>query len=109
MKAVKGNKVYTIGESQQKFYVDNGFDILDEEGRITAYGRGKTVPFGEYMELKAECERVKKEKEEICTECEELRERLEACKGTAGREASGKKEPETHGGQKESRRREAAV
>ena len=41
MKAVKGNKVYTIDEMQKNFYTDSGFDILDDEGRVIAYGRGK--------------------------------------------------------------------
>mgnify|MGYP000242539251 FL=1 len=49
MRAVKGNKEYTIDESQQKSYQDAGFDIVGDDGRVTAYGRGKTVPFDEYM------------------------------------------------------------
>ena len=52
MKAVKGNKVYTIDEIQKKFYEESGFDILDDDGNVIAYGKGKTVPYGEYMALK---------------------------------------------------------
>lgn len=71
MRAVKGNKVYTIDETQKKFYEENGFDILDDAGKVIAYGRGKTVPYGEY-------EALKKEKEALEQETKELRERLEA-------------------------------
>lgn len=58
MRAVKGNKEYMIDESQTKFYQDSGFDIV-EDGKIIAYGRGKTVPYGEYIALKEENEVLK--------------------------------------------------
>lgn len=61
MKAVKGNKEYTITQTEKKAYQDRGFDILDDAGKVIAYGRGKTVPYGEHAELKAELEAVKKE------------------------------------------------
>lgn len=61
MKAVKGNKEYTITQTEKKAYQDRGFDILDDVGEVIAYGRGKTVPYGEFAELKAELEAVKKE------------------------------------------------
>lgn len=61
MKAVKGNKEYTITQTEKKAYQDRGFDILDNVGGVIAYGRGKTVPYGEHAELKAELEAVKKE------------------------------------------------
>lgn len=55
MKAVKGNKEYSIGESQQKGYQDAGFDIYDDGGALIAYGRGKTVPYGDYVALEKKC------------------------------------------------------
>ena len=58
MRAVKGNKEYTIDESQQKFYQDGGFDILDETGKILAYGRGKTVAYEDYVMAVREIERL---------------------------------------------------
>ena len=61
MRAVKGNKEYTIDESQQKSYQDAGFDIVGDDGRVTAYGRGKTVPFDEYMKAVKENEALKAE------------------------------------------------
>lgn len=59
MRAVKGNKVYTIEEAQKKFYLDAGFDIIGETGETVAYGRGKTVPYGEYEAVKKELEELK--------------------------------------------------
>lgn len=60
MKAVKGNKEYSISENQQKFYQDNGYDIKDSNGSTVAYGKGKTVPYGEYMALIEENELLHK-------------------------------------------------
>lgn len=57
MKAVKGNKEYTIDETQKKQYQDAGFDIM-EEGEVIAYGRGKTVPYDDYMKAVKEIERL---------------------------------------------------
>ena len=45
MKAVKGNKVYTIDDKVKKRYQDDGYDITDDSGNVVAYGRGKTVPY----------------------------------------------------------------
>lgn len=59
MRAVKGNKVYTIDESQKSHYQDAGFDIVDDDGEIVAYGKGKTVSYDEYEALKAENEALK--------------------------------------------------
>ncbi len=59
MRASKGNKEYVIVESQQKSYQDSGFDIIDDDGDIIAYGRGKTVPYGDYAALKEELEMLK--------------------------------------------------
>lgn len=51
MRATKGNKVYTIDETQKAGYIAQGFDIVDDMGQIIAYGRGKTVPYGDYVAL----------------------------------------------------------
>lgn len=69
MKAVKGNKVYDVNETTQKSYQEAGFDILDDDGQVISYGRGKTVHFDEYMALK-------KEKEQLQLENRELKEQL---------------------------------
>ena len=59
MKAVKGNKEYTIGDAQKKTYQDAGYDMVDDDGEIIAHGRNKTVPYGEYAALKTENEELK--------------------------------------------------
>lgn len=51
MKASKGNKVYTIDETQKKSYVVQGFDILDDNGEIIQHGAGKSVSYEKYKEL----------------------------------------------------------
>ena len=45
MKATKGNKVYTIDETQKAMYQAQGYDIVDDEGKIVQYGAGKTVSY----------------------------------------------------------------
>ena len=59
MKATKGNKVYTITEEQRKFYVDAGYDVMDDEGEVVEYGKGKTVPYAEYATVKKELDELK--------------------------------------------------
>lgn len=67
MRAVKGNKEYMIDESQQKGYQDMGFDILNDDGGVIAYGRGKTVPYDDHMKAVKEIERL----QELCAELQE--------------------------------------
>ena len=88
MKAVKGNKVYTIDEKQQKSYADAGFDIKDDDGKVITYGRGKTVPYNDYTALDAENKALKakiKELEAAQTEIES--EEVEPQKKAAGKKA----------------------
>lgn len=59
MKAVKGNKVYDIAEQEKHLYISRGFDIVDDNGEVIAYGKGKSVPFGEYEKVKSELEKIK--------------------------------------------------
>lgn len=60
MQAVKGNKVYTIGETEKSRYIAMGYDITEGEEVIT-YGKGKTVPFDEYVRVVKENEALKAE------------------------------------------------
>ncbi len=87
MKAVKGNKQYTIEESQKKAYEDAGFDIYDDTGEQIAWGRGRSVPYEDHMRAVheimdlqalaaaryAENEELKKEIEALQAENEELK------------------------------------
>lgn len=54
MVAVKENKVYTVTEETKDFYVSQGFDILDESGKVIEHGKGKKVSFEDYATLEAE-------------------------------------------------------
>lgn len=58
MTAEKGNKVYTISEAEKDTYQSQGYDIF-EDGKVIAYGKGKTVPYEDYMKLQEENERLK--------------------------------------------------
>ena len=86
MKAVKGNKVYTIDEKQKKAYVEAGFDIKDDAGKVIAYGRGKTVPYADYAALQEANKKLQEENETLRAHLAELTE--------------GKAEPETKAGKK---------
>ena len=94
MKAVKGNKVYDVNETTQKSYQEAGFDILDDDGQVISYGRGKTVHFDEYMALK-------KEKEQLQLENRELREQLASLERMQA--DSGRRKPRRESGRKQRR------
>ena len=64
MKAVKANKVYTISEMEKQSYINDGFDICNDDGEIIAYGKGKTVPYEEFLALQKELEAAKAPKKE---------------------------------------------
>ncbi|ELC8418787.1 hypothetical protein QYB70_001877, partial [Clostridium perfringens] len=48
MKAIKENKVYTITESEQNFYKQQGYDIVNDEGEVIERGAGKSISYEEY-------------------------------------------------------------
>lgn len=60
MKAVKGNREYTITQPEQEGYRAQGFDILDDSGNVIAYAKNKTVPYEEYAKALEELETLKK-------------------------------------------------
>lgn len=62
MQAVKGNKVYTIGETEKSRYIAMGYDITEGED-VIAYGKGKTVSYDEYVKVVKENEALKAELE----------------------------------------------
>ena len=65
MKATKGNKTYIINPQDQQHYQNLGYDIMDDDGKVVAYGRGKTVPYSEYAQLKAGYDRLFAEIQEM--------------------------------------------
>lgn len=76
MKAVKGNKVYTIDESEKARYIAMGYDITDGK-EVIAYGKGKTVAYDKYVAVVKEKEILK---EKLEAENEALKVELEALK-----------------------------
>lgn len=81
MIAVKGNKEYTIEQSQQKFYQDSGYDIKNDSGKIVAYGKGKTIPCGDYMKVAEDLETLKAQHAKVVKELEDLKPKKGAKKG----------------------------
>lgn len=74
MRAEKGNKEYVIGETQVTDYQNQGYDIYDDDGEIIAYGKGKTVPYEEYMALKNQNQELEKKIRELQESPEEKKE-----------------------------------
>lgn len=73
MKATKGNKVYTIDESQKAMYQAQGYDIVDDEGKIIQYGAGKTVSYEKYKTVEEKAAKLEKENKKLKEEIKELK------------------------------------
>ena len=62
MLAKKLNRVYTIDESEKDKYLKNGFDIVNEKGKVVEHAETKTITFAahnkEVAELKAQIEEL---------------------------------------------------
>lgn len=58
MTAEKGNKVYTITEAEKDNYRSQGYDIF-EDGMMIACGKGKMVPYEDYLKLQEENRELK--------------------------------------------------
>ena len=84
----RGGAGDTIDETQQKFYEESGFDILNDQGDVVAYGRGKTVSYGDYVGLKAKKEELEKENAGLKEQLEKMRTAVaEKTAGKTGRPA----------------------
>lgn len=73
MKATKGNKVYTIDETQKAMYQAQGYDIVGDDGKIIQYGDGKTVSYEEYKALEEKVAKLEKENKKLKDEIKELK------------------------------------
>ena len=73
MKAVKLNRVYTITEAEQNNYIKQGYDIVDDNGAVIAYGAGKTISYEKYAKLLAKYE-------DLFVKCGELEKQIEGLK-----------------------------
>lgn len=73
MKAVMENKVYTIDETQKAMYQAQGYDIIDDEGKVIQYGAGKSVSYEEYKTLEEKALKLEKENKKLKDEIKELK------------------------------------
>lgn len=67
MKAVKGNKVYTVDEASKKDYLAQGYDITDDEFNVIERSPTATVPYREYEKVVKENEQLRAELEAAST------------------------------------------
>lgn len=65
MKAVKANKQYTITEAEKESYLAQGYDILDDKGKITERSPQAAVAYSEYEKLLKENTALKAENEQL--------------------------------------------
>lgn len=86
MKAVKGNKEYSINETQSKQYQDAGFDITDDSGKVISYGRGKTVSYDEYVRMEEENKALREKVSELEAAQEEKESKKQTKNGKASKE-----------------------
>ena len=61
--AVKDNRTYQVGENEsvRRSYLAQGFDIVDENGKIIEHSPVKTVPYAQYAALLEENAKLKKQ------------------------------------------------
>lgn len=83
MLAIKENKEYTITEADIKSFQAEGYDIIDDNGNLLAYGAGKSVSMSKYAEAVERAERyadeviaLKDELEKANDEIAELKKEL---------------------------------
>ena len=67
MKAVKGNKVYTVDEVSKKDYLAQGYDITDDNFNVIERSPSATVPYREYEKITKENEQLRAELEAAST------------------------------------------
>lgn len=73
MKAVMGNKVYTINETQKVMYQAQGYDITEDDGTVIEYGAGKSVSYKEYKALEEKASKLETENKKLKEENKELK------------------------------------
>lgn len=62
MKAIKGNKSYTVNtESEANTYLTQGYDVYEDNGTLKEYGVGKTVPLEKFSAVEKENAKLKAE------------------------------------------------
>lgn len=93
MLAVKDNREYTITEADKSSFINEGYDIYDDNGGFIAYGAGKKIPYDKYMKLLNQFEAVNNDnialREKVGAlqaEIIELRDELSAKRSKKGKE-----------------------
>lgn len=59
LRVKKGNKVYQISEADEKSYLAQGYDTIDEKGNITKHAANSTVPYSVYAKVVKELDELK--------------------------------------------------
>lgn len=58
--AVKGNRELAVStEAERARLIRQGYDIVDETGKLLSAGHGKTVPYAQYETLLTENKKLK--------------------------------------------------
>lgn len=65
LKAVKGNKVYKIEETEKRKFLAQGYDIYGEDGEIVEHSAKSTVPYKQYAALETQNKKLEAELEEL--------------------------------------------
>lgn len=76
MFAVKDNVEYSIEEIEKKKFIEDGYDIYDENGKKIAEGANKKVSAKQYSDLKKEYDNLNKTILEKDAEIAELNKKL---------------------------------
>lgn len=63
MKAVKENKEYDITETQKAMYLNEGYDIVDDKGKVLEYSPKKTITYNEHIKIVDELKKASENKE----------------------------------------------
>ncbi|MGL4108322.1 hypothetical protein [Clostridium sp. LP20] len=73
MKATRGNKVYTIDETQKAMYKAQGYDITEDDGSVISYGAGKSVSYEEYKALEEKVSKLEEDNKKLEEENKSLK------------------------------------
>lgn len=88
LKAIKENKEYTISQEQKNRYLFEGFDIIDESGKIIQYSPKKKIEYNKHVQILAEKD---KEINDLKTALRNLEEEIAGLKASADDKKDGKK------------------
>lgn len=73
MLAIKENRQYTITEAEVASFQKEGYDIYTDDGKVYAYGMGKSVPYDKYAKLMVQVEAMQEEIISLKDEIEALK------------------------------------